>query len=221
MLAEATRENEERVRFSGQSTWYIRLIALVIAGGFAGLAGALHALNIEQVSTDQFSLKTSAFALFMCVIGGARHFLGPVLGAIFLSVLDKVLPDYTSAWLLYLGLIFIVIVLYAPGGLAGILAGLWSRYVRDRGTARPRRDALIVVGFAAGGAGADPDRRDGHIARRSSGVQCGRRDQPIFGVMVDPKSVLPWSVAIAALAASALLLPAGPGRRQKHERACP
>lgn len=204
MLAEATRENEERVRFSGQSTWHIRLISLVIAGGFAGLAGALHALNIEQVSTDQFSLKTSAFALFMCVIGGARHFLGPVLGAIFLSVLDKVLPDYTSAWLLYLGLIFIVIVLYAPGGLAGVIDDLWSRYVRDRGTAKPRRDALLVMGILLAGLGLILVVEMATSLGAALGFEAGGSIN-IFGVTVDPKSVLPWCVAIVALAGSALI----------------
>lgn len=202
MLAEATRENAERVRFSGQSTWHVRLIALVIAGGFAGLAGALHALNIEQVSTDQFSLKTSAFALFMCVIGGARHFPGPVLGAIFLSVLDKVLPDYTSAWLLYLGLVFIVIVLYAPFGLAGIIDELWSRYVRDRGTAKPRRDALLVAGFLLAGLGLIMIVEMATSLGAALGFDAGGAIN-IFWVTVDPKSALPWIVAGAALVGSA------------------
>ncbi len=204
MLAEATRENEERVRFSGQSTWHIRLIALVIAGGFAGLAGALHALNIEQVSTDQFSLKTSAFALFMCVIGGSRHFLGPVLGAIFLSVLDKVLPDYTSAWLLYLGLTFIVIVLYAPGGLAGIIDDLGMQYVRNRGTAKPRRDVKLVAGFLLAGLGLIMIVEMATSLGAALGFNAGGSIN-IFGVAVDPKSALPWFVAVAALAGSAWL----------------
>ncbi len=211
MLAEATRENEERVRFSGQSTWHIRLIALVIAGGFAGLAGALHAINIEQVSTDQFSLKTSAFALFMCVIGGSRHFLGPVLGAIFLSVLDKVLPDYTSAWLLYLGLIFIVIVLYAPGGLAGIIDNLWTQYVYDPTNAKPRRDAFIAIGFALAGLGLIMVVEMATSLGAALGFNSGGAIS-IFGVTVDPKSTLPWAVAVAALASGAWIL-----RRAKAE----
>lgn len=198
-LATATRENEERVRFSGFSTYRIRLMAMVLSGGFAGLAGALHTINIEQVTTDLFSLKTSAFALFMCVIGGTSRFYGPILGAVLLSVLDKILPDYTQNWLLYLGVIFCVILIFSPQGLVGIFEGLRARF-RSQGVGLVVPlgtgigfGALTVFGlvFAV------------EMARALSGTNTMERQDvvTVAGLSLDPSAVLSWIMILILLAA--------------------
>jgi branched-chain amino acid transport system permease protein len=88
---------------------------------FAGAAGSLHALNYEHIGFESVSIIQSGAVLFMAFIGGAGHFLGPIVGAIGLTYLDSTLADVTEAWLLYLGLTFSGIVMFAPGGLAGLI----------------------------------------------------------------------------------------------------
>jgi len=136
-MCNAVRDNPERAEFVGYNTQRVRFIAFAIAGLFAGLAGGLHAINYEIVSADAVSAQRSGTVLIMAYIGGAAYFIGPILGAIVITWLQSSLSDYTSAWLLYLGLFFIAMILYAPSGLAGLLI-MHRRIVRTR-SSRPCR----------------------------------------------------------------------------------
>ena len=120
-MCNAVRDNPERAEFVGYNTQRVRFIAFAMAGLFAGLAGGLHAINYEIVSADAVSAQRSGTVLIMAYIGGAGHFAAPIVGAVTLTWLQVSLSDYTSAWQLYLGLFFIVIVLFAPSGLAGLI----------------------------------------------------------------------------------------------------
>ena len=120
-ICNAVRDNPERAEFVGYNTRRVRFIAFAVAGLFAGLAGGLNAINYEIVAADAVSAQRSGTVLIMTYIGGASHFVGPVLGAVTITWLQTSLSGYTSAWLLYLGLFFIVVILYAPAGLAGLL----------------------------------------------------------------------------------------------------
>ena len=128
---------------------------------FAGLAGGLHAINYEIVAADAVGAQRSGTVLLMVYIGGAGYFAGPILGAIVLTWLQASLSDYTTAWLLYLGLFFMAIILFAPGGLAGL-----ARDARaDRAHARIRAAcsrayalaALPALAMLAGAVRADRD----------------------------------------------------------------
>src|SRR4030095_7663142 len=99
----------------------VRLIGFSTAGMFAGLAGGLHAINYEIVAADSVSALRSGTVLLMTYIGGAGYFIGPVLGAATLTWLQVSLSGYTSAWLLYLVLFFIVMILFAPVGIASLI----------------------------------------------------------------------------------------------------
>ena len=81
----------------------------------------LHALNIEHVGFETIGLEQSGLALFMVWIGGARTFVGPILGAILITYLNSNLSDITDAWYLYLGILFMTIVMFAQGGLSGLI----------------------------------------------------------------------------------------------------
>ena len=120
-ICNAVRDNPERAEYVGYNTRRVRFIAFAVAGLFAGLAGGLNAINYEIVAADAVSAQRSGTVLIMAYIGGAGHFVGPVLGAVTITWLQSSLSGYTSAWLLYLGLFFIVVILYAPEGLAGLL----------------------------------------------------------------------------------------------------
>jgi branched-chain amino acid transport system permease protein len=118
----AVRDNPQRAAFVGYDPRVVRLVACCVSGLFAGLAGGLHAINYEIVAADSLGAIRSGSVLLMTCIGGAGHFAGPVLGAIVLTWLEASLSGYTSAWLLYLGLFFMIIVVFAPRGLAGLIA---------------------------------------------------------------------------------------------------
>ena len=120
-MSNAVRDNPERAAFIGYSVRRVRWQAFALSSMFAGAAGSLHALNFEHIGFESVSVVQSGAVLFMAFIGGAGHFLGPIIGAIGLTYLDSTLADITEAWLLYLGLTFSAILMFAPGGLAGLI----------------------------------------------------------------------------------------------------
>ncbi|SFL14992.1 amino acid/amide ABC transporter membrane protein 2, HAAT family (TC 3.A.1.4.-) [Pseudovibrio ascidiaceicola] len=120
-LAQAVRDNPERVQFVGYNPNRVRYLVFIAAGGFAGLAGGMSAVNYEIFTPESLSVIPSGLVLLMAFIGGARYFAGPILGAVVLTYMQSNLSDYSEAWLLYLGLLFIGMILFAPGGLAGLL----------------------------------------------------------------------------------------------------
>ena len=119
-ICNAVRDTPERAEFVGYSTHMVRFLAFCIAGFFAGVAGGLAAIHYEIVTSGVVGAGPSGFVLLMTFIGGAGFFIGPVLGAILMSAMES-LSDITGAWLLYLGILFILMVMFAPGGLAGLL----------------------------------------------------------------------------------------------------
>ncbi len=121
-ICNAVRDNPERVQFIGYSTHRVRWLAFSLSSFFSGLAGALHAVNMEHVGFETVGLAQSAIILIMVYIGGTGAFLGPILGAILVTLLTSYLSDITPAWYLYLGAIFVSMVMFAPGGLAGLIA---------------------------------------------------------------------------------------------------
>ena len=120
-MSNAVRDNPERVQFIGYNTHRVRWLAFALSSFFAGLAGALHAVNLEHVGFATVGLAQSAVILIMVYIGGTGHFAGPILGAILITLLNAYLRDISPAWFLYLGLIFVLMVMFAPGGLAGLI----------------------------------------------------------------------------------------------------
>jgi branched-chain amino acid transport system permease protein len=120
-MCNAVRDNPERVQFVGYDPHVIRYIAFCFAGFFAGIAGALAAINFEIANSAYLGAVQSGTVLFSTYIGGIGYFIGPIVGAIFVTVLSLGLSDLTPVWQLYFGLFFIAVVTYAPGGLTGLL----------------------------------------------------------------------------------------------------
>jgi branched-chain amino acid transport system permease protein len=154
-MLNAVRDNPERVEFIGYDTRQVRYLAFMISGFFCGIAGGLGALNFEIVTAEVVgALRSGAYLLFT-FLGGVTFFFGPILGAILMIIALVLLSEWTKAWLLYLGLVFVFMVMYAPGGLAslimmnlrvaayGKLRRLWTAYLALAGT------ALVVLGGAA------------------------------------------------------------------------
>src|SRR5438477_5126124 len=120
-IANAVRDNPERAEFVGYNPRRVRFLMMMLAGFFAGIAGGLTALNYEIVTAESLSAYTSGLVIMMAFVGGIGVFFGPILGAALITVLQIVVAGATAAWPVYFGLIFLLVVLYAPGGIAGIL----------------------------------------------------------------------------------------------------
>jgi len=155
-MLNAVRDNPERVEFVGYNTQRIRYTAFVIAGFFAGISGGLGALNFEIVTAEVVGAARSGVYLLFTFLGGATFFFGPIIGAVLMVLAFVLFSELTKAWLLYLGLIFLFMVMYAPGGIAslimmnlrlamyGFLRRLWVSYLALGLTA-----LVVLVGAGA------------------------------------------------------------------------
>jgi len=120
-MANAVRDNPERAEFVGYDTQMVRFLQLVLSSFFAGVSGGLSCINFEIVSAENVSAIRSGGVLFATYIGGVPYFFGPIVGAIVFIFFFVALSGFTKAWLLYLGLFFVLMVLYAPGGIASLI----------------------------------------------------------------------------------------------------
>ncbi|SPE26237.1 Amino acid/amide ABC transporter membrane protein 2, HAAT family [Burkholderiales bacterium] len=145
-VANAVRDNPERAEFVGYSARQVRWLMLMAASFFAGISGALQALNFEIVSAENVGAVRSGEVLLATYIGGIGYFHGPILGAVVFVFFAVALSQLTKAWQLYLGMFFVVLVLKAPGGLAGVIARVAAQ-VRD-GLVRQRARVLSAMGAA-------------------------------------------------------------------------
>jgi branched-chain amino acid transport system permease protein len=120
-MLNAVRDNPERVEFVGYNTQRVRYTAFIIAGFFAGISGGLGALNFEIVNAEVVGAARSGAYLLFTFLGGATFFCGPIIGAVLMVMAFVLFSEFTKAWLLYLGLIFLFMVMYAPGGIASLI----------------------------------------------------------------------------------------------------
>ncbi|WP_310627155.1 branched-chain amino acid ABC transporter permease [Limnohabitans sp.] len=155
-ILNAVRDNPERVEFIGYNTQHVRYLSFIIAGFFAGIAGGLASVNFEIVTAEVVGAGRSGAYLLFTFLGGATFFFGPLIGAVLMVLAFVLLSEFTKAWLLYLGLIFLFMVMFAPGGIAsllmmnlrlaafGRLRKMWVDYVGLAGTA-----LMALAGAAA------------------------------------------------------------------------
>ncbi len=120
-ILNAVRDNPERVEFIGYNTQKVRYLAFMVAGFFAGIAGGLAALNFEIVTAEVVGAVRSGGYLLFTFLGGATFFFGPIIGGVLMVMAFVLFSEFTKAWLLYLGLIFLFMVMYAPGGIASLI----------------------------------------------------------------------------------------------------
>jgi branched-chain amino acid transport system permease protein len=144
-MANAVRDNPERAEFIGYDTQKVRFLQLVLSAFFAGVSGALSCINFEIVGAENVSALRSGGVLLATFIGGIPFFFGPVLGAVIFILFVAALSGVTKAWLLYLGLFFCAMVLYAPGGVASLL-------LAQIGVIRAGKFGRLVAPYAAGAA---------------------------------------------------------------------
>jgi len=134
-LLNAVRDNAERLSFIGYEPQKVRYLAFIIAGFFAGVSGGMAVLHFEMVTAEVVGAARSGAYLLFTFLGGSGYFVGPILGAVGMVLSSVLISEWTAAWLLYLGVLFVAMVMYAPGGLASI--GVWHmRWVMQAGASR-------------------------------------------------------------------------------------
>jgi branched-chain amino acid transport system permease protein len=116
-------ENEARMEAIGYPVRRYKLLAFVLGGTLAGLAGSLYAQFSGSITPDALFWKTSGEGLLMVILGGTGTLGGAVLGAAAFILLQSLISTYTERWMLILGVTFILFVLFAPGGIVGVLRG--------------------------------------------------------------------------------------------------
>jgi branched-chain amino acid transport system permease protein len=194
-MLNAVRDNPERVEFVGYNTQRVRYFSFIIAGFFAGVGGGLAAINFEIITAmDSVSVMRSGSYLLFTFLGGATFFFGPIIGAVLLVLASVLLSELTKAWLLYLGLVFLLMVMYAPGGVASLMMmnlrvarfGKWRRLAQPY-LAIAASALVMIVGGAA-------------IVEMIYHLQLNAALGPqvsFMGVQLDTSSASTWTVAVA------------------------
>lgn len=146
-MLNAVRDNPERVEFVGYDTRKVRYISFIIAAFFAGISGGLAALNFEIVTSEVVSGARSGAYLLFTFLGGATFFFGPIIGGVLMVLAFVLLSELTKAWLLYLGLVFLFMVMYAPGGIASLI--MMNLRVASFGRLKELSVSYIALGVTA------------------------------------------------------------------------
>ena len=121
-VANAVRDNPVRAAAIGFDPRHVRFTMVIVAAFFAGVAGGLGLINVELASAEGVGLARSGSVLIAAVIGGTATFFGPVLGAVVLTFFSLAVASVSSAWVAYLGMFFVWVVVVAPKGLMGFIA---------------------------------------------------------------------------------------------------
>jgi len=120
------RESERRMEVLGYDTWRYKYVAFVLAGVMAGVSGNLFVYYNGFVSPAYLSIVFSAMALIMVILGGAGTLLGPAVGGAVIVLLENVISTHTERWLTVLGVIYVVVTLFAPAGIMGFVRERWG-----------------------------------------------------------------------------------------------
>jgi branched-chain amino acid transport system permease protein len=192
-MANAVRDNPERAEFVGYDTQRVRYLVMIIAGFFAGIAGGLAAINFEIVSSENVSTTRSGAYLLFTFLGGTGFFFGPIIGAVIFVLSFVVLSEITKAWLLYLGIFFLLMVMYAPGGIASLImmnlrVAKFGRFARLRVPYGIVFVAALPLFF---GCVSIVEMVYHHQLESANGTTTS-----LFGIAVDTATPLPWVVAV-------------------------
>ena len=176
LMLRAIKSNQNRLKYTGVSTRPYALTAFVISGAYAGLAGALLAVTDPLAGAERMQWTASGEVVLMTILGGVGTLIGPVLGAIIIKYFENIfssfsgqtlhsffgfLPDWLerpitavaslfvgSGWQLTLGVLFMVLVIFLPGGVMEGVRRIWQLFTRRRPAAGPERREPVVKSTA-------------------------------------------------------------------------
>ncbi len=195
-MANASRDNFERVQFVGYDPRMVRFLQFALSGFFAGIGGGLYAITYEIVTFDALAAPLSANALLMAYIGGSAAFGGPIIGAVLITLLQSGVSLMSNSWLVYVGVLFITMVIFAPQGVMGLIAahGPIVRAGRFGKLLLPYVRVIVpglitVLGFVG-------------IVELASFLTIGAAQGKVlvlFGHKINEHDLMPWLAAFACL----------------------
>jgi branched-chain amino acid transport system permease protein len=203
-MANAVRDNPERAQFVGYDPQWVRYLMVALAGFFAGIAGGLTALNYEIVTAETLSASTSGIVIMMAFVGGIGHFAGPIIGAALITVLQIAVAAITEAWPFYFGILFTLLVLYAPGGIAGIIAEQKRLYDTGQLGRAMQQYLLGLLPFALCVGGIITLVQMAYALANST--DAGSAPVWVLGVTLNAARPLGWAPPVIAIALGAILL---------------
>ena len=180
----------------------VRFLTLVLSAFFAGIAGGLSCINFEIVTAENVSAVRSGGVLLATFIGGAGFFFGPIIGSIVFFIMVIAIGALTKAWLFYLGILFLLMVLYAPGGFASLILmhlpvmkerlmnRLWRPYAAALATG-----AVLLAGLVS----------VVEITYHYSLESTTAPEMTLFGFEFNVTNAAPWTVAISLLVGGFLI----------------
>jgi branched-chain amino acid transport system permease protein len=192
-MANAVRDNPERAEFIGYSARRVRFISFCASGLFAGIAGGLFAMNYEFLTEENLNAATSGRVLLMAYIGGLGYFIGPIVGAVVLTLMNSLLSNYTELWMLYLGIMFVLTVMFLPRGFAGFI--MMHQMAWYHGKLRTLVVPYLITGLPALVAAL------GTIAL----IEMTHTQEEVLhflGVSLSPASAISWLIVVAVTAAA-------------------
>ncbi len=117
LTLEGIRDSETRMRTLGYNAWNYQYVAFILAGFFASIAGILNVYYNGYVGPSDLHIVTSAKVLLMVILGGAGTIVGPIVGAFSIVLFENLISGYTERWLLLLGFIYVLVIIFAPQGI--------------------------------------------------------------------------------------------------------
>jgi branched-chain amino acid transport system permease protein len=216
-MANAVRDNAERAEFIGYSQRKVRFVSFCASGFFAGIAGGLFAINFEIVTEENLNALTSGVVLLMTFIGGVGFFIGPIVGAVLFTLLQSLLSTYTEIWQLYVGVLFVLTVMYVPSGLTGVLmlhAPAYKMKRLGRLIVPYLRIGIPTISMMAGIAGF---LETVHHMRASA---TGDNEMSLMTIVYDTHTITPWIVIFGlAIIGGVVMVTQVPQLREAWEHA--
>ena len=219
------RENGHRLRFLGYDTHRLSVIVFAISAMFSGVAGSLQVVNNEAANYAVFDPSLSAAVVLNTYIGGVKVFLGPALGAALMTFFGYAISDVTQSWLLYQGTLFVLVMMFMPTGLAGLL-GLFGQLRTRFGLVALLPPALLSLAAAAllsAGGAFVIEMLQRALSQDYQSMAAANRALPwppipLFGTTWSPVAVTTWLVPIVLLAVGAGLASLAARRMRALER---
>ncbi|WP_417691103.1 branched-chain amino acid ABC transporter permease [Roseibium sp.] len=211
-LTLAIRDNEQRVRFLGYNAHTAKMVIFAISAMFTGVAGALQAISNETANYALFGSQISAQVVLQTFVGGATIFFGPVVGAVSFTLFAYLVSDLTRSWLFYQGLIFVLVMLYAPAGIGGVVQHHMRSLRRADWTGLAKPYALAALGALLVGSAVIYLTETVAVLfgeeysvnlRNAAGAYPGYH---LFGLSWSPVSPLTWLVPLVLAGVGAVLL---------------
>lgn len=196
------RENAHRLRFLGYDVHLLSVGVFAISAMFSGIAGALQSINIEAANYVVFETHISSAVVLNSFIGGVKVFLGPAIGGAAMAFFGYVTSDLTRSWLLYQGVIFVLVMMFLPRGIVGELLTAMESIRDGRFTLKPARAAICGAALAATAAGTviTVELVQRLFAQGYLGADAGWPPVSFAGRDWDPTAVLTWTVPALLLA---------------------